>query len=56
MRHCRPPDKFALFNWAQWRLWSGPSGSFRPTPAGGHSEMIATKQPFVPCGKLKPSY
>jgi len=28
------------------------SVSNRPTPAGGHSEMIAAKRPFVPWGKV----
>ena len=47
MRHCRPPDKFALFNWAQWRLWSGPSGSFRPKLDDRRTEMRASKPTFV---------
>src|SRR5258708_25966585 len=28
------------------------SGNCRPTPAGGHSEMIATKRPLAACGRL----
>jgi hypothetical protein len=32
------------------------NGSTWPFAAGGRSEMIATKQTFVSCGNLMPSY
>src|SRR5450631_1205242 len=46
-RHCRPPDKLALLNWAEWRLRSRPSGSSRPTPAIDHAGVPAGRRTFT---------
>jgi hypothetical protein len=35
-----------------WRIGSATADESRPTPAGGHCEMIAAKQPFTACGRL----